>query len=784
MIKKLLLSMSVMLVSALLAEAAPALPGIKKMVRLTDGTMVQVQLRGDEHGSWWADAKGNAYKKQMNGNDDVYEKTDLSALARRANIRRETVNAVRQSKTNGPRRITPGMDHQPYEGSKKGLILLVQYQDLAFEQAHTRDLYNDAANTVGFTHELGYQGSIHDYFYDMSDGKFDLSFDVLGPFTLKNNQAYYGGDTGMMDANAYEMVLEACQTVDQDVDFSDYDWDGDGIVDQVIVIYAGHGQNGIGGDYSVWPHEYYFSQNPIYSNQHTELPIFDNVQLDTYACTSELTVYGLDENDNYIPGLDGIGTLCHEFAHCLGLPDMYDTGEGEFYGMGTWDLMDQGSYNAHAFLPASLTAYELSYIGWRQPIELTEDCTIDDMQAITEGGNTYIIYNEGYRDIEYQSETGATLHREEYYLLENRQPTKWDRGLYGNGLLITHVEYFPDLWAYNAVNWSGISEDPASVHQYCHVVCADDSYVGVYDIQGIYGEPNAYIGGLDISGDTYPYEGNDSLTNTSWPYAKVYRANTDGSMRLNKAITGIHRNDDGTVGFTFRAVDTNTEISEEHFRTGKVFLAETFDKCNGKGGNDGKWGPSANIGSAKLDADNYTEYNQWDGAIMGANQCAKIGVKGKAVPAITPLFYTEGMAYVTFQAAPYHGDNNVLTVWVRNWSFMGGGVVIDNPNVLVTYEDENYMGIEFELQEDQWTDCSFTIFGEGDIDICFCPGQRAFLDSVYVQAPKPLTATSIQSPVVVKNTNGGLIYDLQGRRIDGVPEKGIYIVGGRKVLVK
>ena len=115
---------------------------------------------------------------------------------------------------------------------------------------------------------------------------------------------------------------------------------------------------------------------------------------------------------------------------------------------------------------------------------------------------------------------------------------------------------------------------------------------------------------------------------------------------------------------------------------------------------------------------------------------------------------------------------------------MGGGVVIDNPNVLVTYEDENYMGIEFELQEDQWTDCSFTIFGEGDIDICFCPGQRAFLDSVYVQAPKPLTATSIQSPVVVKNTNGGLIYDLQGRRIDGVPEKGIYIVGGRKVLVK
>ena len=785
MIKKLLLSMTVMATSATLAVAAPALPGIKKTIRLADGTQVQVQLRGDEHASWWADAKGNAYIHSMlnaqcsmpNSTADVYVPIDLKAVTAKARERRELVNTTRIQQASSRRRILIGGDHQPYEGEKKGLIILAEFQDVKFEADHTRGLYEMAANEVGFTHELGYQGSVHDYFYDMSKGKFNLSFDVLGPVALLHDRAYYGGDkvtdmygTVTMDANVSAMIIEACQSVAGQVDFADYDWDGNGEADQVMVIYAGHGQNGIGGAESIWPHEFYLGYYDEYQ-QEPVLKIGETV-VNTYACTSELTVYGLDENNEYIPGLDGIGTLCHEFAHCLGLPDMYDTGEGDFYGMGTWDLMDQGSYNAHAFLPASLTAYELNYIGWQQPIELTEDCTIDDMKALTDGGNTYIIYNDGYRDIQYFDDKGVSKHREEYYLLENRQPVKWDRGLYGDGLLITHVEYNPEIWAYNVVNWSGMSEDPGSVRQYCHVVCADNSFVGTYDLKGKYGPQDAFIGGLDIQGDTYPYCDNDSLSNTSWPMAKVYRPNTDGSSRLNKAVTGIHRNDDGTVGFTFRAVDTNTEISDDHFRTGTIFLQETFDKCAGKGGNDGKWGPAANIGSAKLDADNYTEANQWDGAIMGACQCAKIGVKSKSSPAITPLFWTEGKAYVTFKAAPYHGDANKLKVNIRNWSFTGGGVEI-----------QGAQEIEFELAEDTWTTCSFAIFGDGDIDICFWPEQRAFLDEVKVQAPMPLSATDIDIPVV-RIDRKGVMYDLQGRPVSGNPSPGIYIMDGRKVLVK
>ena len=767
MIKKLLAYTIVLLASTNVAMSAPAIKGIWKTVRLADGTQVRVQLQGDEHVSFWTDAKGNAYTENFESNHFV--RVDKKQLVMDARQRREAANNKRQARQ-GMRKVTAGDVHQPYEGTKKGLVILAEYQDVKFEDGHTRELYNGAINTPGFTSEYGHQGSVHDYFSDMSKGVFDLSFDVVGPVKLSKNRKDYGQDVmnwqgqTSIDPYAYTMIMEACQAVDDEVDFSQYDWDGDGMVDQVVVIYAGHGENGIGGADSVWPHE---SELGYADQEGTPLLALDNIMINTYACTSELTVYGLDESDNYITGLDGIGTLCHEFAHCLGLPDMYDTGDGLFYGMGTWDLMDQGSYNANAFLPASLTAYELRYIGWQEPIELTEDCTIDDKKALTEGGNTYIIYNDGYRDQLYG--------REEYYLLENRQPTKWDRGLYGNGLLITHVEFFPELWGYNVVNWSGASDDPSSVRQYCHVVCADNSFVGTYDFDGKYGKKDAYVGGLDIAGDTYPFEGNDSLTNTSWPYAKVYRQNTDGSFRLNKAVTGIHRNDDGTVGFTFRAVDNNTEMSDDPFRTGQTFFYESFNQCTGKGGNDAKWGPGAQIGNGKLQADNNDEYNHWDAtAVYAANKCARIGTKAKPSNVLSPMFWTEGKAYVTFLAAPFQGDSNILRVKIDNCSFMGGGVEILGQQVA-----------EFELIPEQWTECRFPIFGDGDIDICFMPEQRVFIDEVLVRAPLPKdqTATGIAIATTTPVGNQQGFYNLNGQRI-GEGYKGIAICNGRKVVVK
>ena len=127
----------------------------------------------------------------------------------------------------------------------------------------------------------------------------------------------------------------------------------------------------------------------------------------------------------YRKRVDGIGTICHEFSHCLGLPDMYDT-QGNQYGMGTYDLMDQGSYNGDSFQPPYYSAYEKWYCGWATPTELSEATTVKDMKPVAEGGQTFVIYNDNHKD--------------EYYLLENRQQQGWDGSLYGKGLMITHVD--------------------------------------------------------------------------------------------------------------------------------------------------------------------------------------------------------------------------------------------------------------------------------------------------------------------------------------------------------
>ena len=129
--------------------------------------------------------------------------------------------------------------------------------------------------------------------------------------------------------------------------------------------------------------------------------------------------------------IEGIGTICHEFTHCLGLPDIYDTAYGGGYGMGYWDLMNSGSYNSNGYIPAGFTSYEKMYCGWSQPIELKNDTVITGMKPLSEGGESYIIYNDANRN--------------EYYLLENRQKTGWDAGIPGNGLLVIHVDYDPTL---------------------------------------------------------------------------------------------------------------------------------------------------------------------------------------------------------------------------------------------------------------------------------------------------------------------------------------------------
>ena len=503
--KRTLLTLTVLVMMATAALGVPAKPGLKRMLTLADGSRVEAVLVGDEHGHYWRSADGRAFR--MSARQGVFEETDAQAIRQRAQVRRAKADTRRAGRI-APARVG---EFGQYVGQKKGLVILVNFTDVTFKEANDAALFNRIANEENFK-EGNFVGSVHDYFYAQSEGLFDLTFDVVGPYEVSNTQKYYGGnDRNGDDLRPAEMIIEACQMADADVNFADYDWDGDGEVDQVYVIYAGNGEADSYVDDAIWPHEWDLESAEYYGDGTGPL-FLDDVKINTYACGCELN------GNNRI---DGIGTMCHEFSHCLGYPDFYDTGSAGCRGMDAWDLMDMGSYNGNGYRPAGYTSYERWMAGWREPIELGEDSLeVVGMKSLQDGGEFYIMYNQGHPD--------------EYYLLENRQRTAWDMKIPGRGLLILHVDYSREAWENNTVN-------NTKNHQRMSWVAADNSYQTL----------GGYVTAAGMANDPYPYNTNNSFGNETKPAATLFNKNSDGSKLLNKMVYDITRNSDGTISFKY-----------------------------------------------------------------------------------------------------------------------------------------------------------------------------------------------------------------------------------------
>lgn len=507
---------SLLIVVAVTVSAVPAKRGLWRTIILDDGTQVRAELRGDEFCQYWQASDGTCYTEQADTR--LFMVADKSVLTAKGEQRRQKANAQRMRRAPGINKSTG----RAYTGTKKGLIILVEFTDSVFAEDDVQELYTNIANTEGFTNDMGFKGSVHDYFYDQSNGQFDFQFDVVGPVKMNNRSRYYGADgTYYLDTRISTMVVKACEGVDDDVNFADYDWDDDGEVDLVAVIYAGQGQNTTGNSESIYPQEGSLS---ALGSSETSIEL-DGVTIDTFACSSEKGVNST---------IDGIGTICHEFSHVLGLPDMYDAvGTYDNFGMSIWDVMDMGNYLDDSFTPVAYTSYERMFCGWQEPIILSNDTVVSDMKPLADGGDTYIIYNDNHTD--------------EFYMLENRQAVGWDAGLsvYGNGLLILHVDYDESTWTSNRVN--------SYSTQHCTIFHADDT------------DGSDYI--YDVAGDPYPYGDNNSLTTTSTPQGTLYNENTDGSLLMNKDIYDITQNDDGTISFAFR----------NNFTTGITTVSTTTD---------------------------------------------------------------------------------------------------------------------------------------------------------------------------------------------------------------
>lgn len=509
---------------------------VKKTVRQSDGTELTILLRGDEAFHYYATADGipvkqasdgayyyaewsadtlraagrlahdeaqrtEAERAWLDGAGDAVKQGLRTAWSNRAQVR----NRQRVQRAADRRRATLGKNGaDAIIGQKKGLVILVNFTDVKHSSTDPQQTFDAMVNEVGYK-ENGQYGSVHDYFHAQSYGQFSLNFDVVGPVALSQRMAYYGADSGGEgnDIRPGTMVAEACKLADSQVNFADYDWDGDGIVEQVYVIYAGYGQASGASSNTIWPHEW-----ELYSSDYGKVLELDGVTINTYACGSELA--GTSGKV-----IDGIGTMCHEFSHCLGLPDFYDTDGSGNFGMDCWSVMDYGCYNNDGRTPAAYTAYERAFCGWLTPVELNAPQKVRNMKALTDAGEAYIIYNEANKN--------------EYYLLENRQQAGWDSGGYGHGLLVVHVDYDESAWSYNVVN------NTAS-RQRMTIIPADNAYTGTV---------------LGLAGDPFPgRKGNTALTDTSLPAASLYNLNIDGRRLMGKPIENIAETQ-GLIGFDF-----------------------------------------------------------------------------------------------------------------------------------------------------------------------------------------------------------------------------------------
>lgn len=404
---------------------------------------------------------------------------------------------------------------QPYVGDQKGLVILVNFANCEFESQNTWASFDNMFNQKGYSFD-NHIGSVHDYFFDQSFGKFNLMFDVVGPITLSEDYGYYGGNVSLEGGDRYpgKMVIEACKAIADKVNFKDYDWDCDGEVETVFVVYAGTGEHVTQESSRIWPHESSLANREIAGDGEGVINL-DGVRINIYACACELSSSkGSIRN--------GIGTACHEFSHCLGLPDLYDTDYSGAFGMNCWDVMDAGSYsgpNGRGEIPVGYSAFERYYVGWMDLEEISEPTTCV-LPPLNDSPKAYILRNDGAEN--------------EFFVFENHQSNRWFSyiGTYTNmhGMMITHIDYDPVSWSNNSVNGT-------KSHQRESIIPADNSY-GYYD--NTY--KRYYVTEEEFRGDLFPGSQNvirfsgTSHINTG---GKLFNRNKKGTYIMNKVIDNI-----------------------------------------------------------------------------------------------------------------------------------------------------------------------------------------------------------------------------------------------------
>ena len=549
------LSLIVCLMLCSLTTWAAKAESIPVQVRQADGSVITVILRGDEHINWYTTLDGvllvqgadnNYYigKVEKSGNLIATQQLAHEALTRSQaernliakqdkekffayvnKIAEESENAYDNSPlTRGPIVDTGygGVPYFPHTGSPKALVILAEFQDTTFTIQDTKKVFTNYLMNEGhfsdtrYGQNQNYKG-VRGYFKDCSYGQFTPEFDVVGPVKLPKPQAVYGeGIYDRMDL----LLPDVCEAVDDSVNFADYDANNDGMVDLVYVIYAGYSANYNGNkETDIWPK----SGTVNISNT------YDGKSIHRYGVSNELA--GDENKTKGKEKINGIGLFCHEFSHTLGLPDIYAIDKKaknqNDQGMEFWDLMDGGTEVRGGRVPASYLAWEREVMGWMKIDELKENCEINNLKSIDNGGKAYKIVNP--------------KNSNEYIVLQSIQKGPWNQGwgdgTYGKGLFAYRISY-PS----GKVN---VFDYPNNVKGKPRVIPipADGKILAAANAGG---SLNTYI--QQLNGDLYPYNGINKIDKF-----KMY----DDTI-LKWSIFDIIENDaERHVSFKFKNNETN-----------------------------------------------------------------------------------------------------------------------------------------------------------------------------------------------------------------------------------
>ena len=787
-----------MLFTCIEISAVPAFR-VKKQLMLEDGTIVTATLQGDEYYGYYITDDGKVLAPAKSGKYRYMNEKTHANFKRVAYERMEKANSFRAESM---RRSAPRSTQE-----RRGLVILAQFPDVSFSKIGTQEYFNRMFNEKGFT-ENGCLGSVSDYFYDQSYGQLNMQFDVVGPVTLPQPLAYYGAPEegeSSGDSKVLDFAADACTAAKDLVDFSKYDWDGDGKVDNVYILFAGFSEARGADPNCLWPHQWVVHDREL---------VIDEVRIWNYACSNEL-ISGGDA-----PVLDGIGTACHEFSHTLGLADIYNTQGGKDF-VGKWDVMSIGSYIGKKWgdgtHPMAYSAFERWQLGWLEPKALNEVTTITEMKALEEEPEAYVLYNEGNTN--------------EYYLLENRQLPKWGSPFDAHGLLVTHIDYDKGAWNNNTVN--------------------TDIYHQRYSVVGASGEFTESIDDL-FPGTT----GNTSLTDGSTPATTLFNANEDGTYFLHKPVENITESSDGTISFVActnyapcpksiqattnddgtvacswseveDAVSYDVELKGEYLYPSpynNIIIEEEFTNLPKEEGTEDISG----------ELDNYLDNPSWTGRnLYSSTNGLKINTSGVLS---TPFYKISNKKAITFltHMEPYNEDesvdtyvcivdnkNNIIYDWDfsitkekynlfrfetdANKEYRIGIITFSNPLILkgLYIYDGCYEVDDFSKEPDPSIKETLEpeIFPTTHASYLFCNLKKDYKYTVRVRAKLsdgreslwtqpvsfiPTIATGIDevgSDQLPSNSDSSAIYDITGRRVTSASRPGIYIKNGKKIVI-